>query len=68
MRCMTKTLICAAAPFALLIAHAAKPPQVKEGLWSIHTQSIDNPPSAALRALLLFVEGPRAPRSSIKST
>jgi len=25
------------------IAKAANPPELKEGLWSIHTQSIDNP-------------------------
>jgi hypothetical protein len=43
MRAMAKTPICAAASLALLIAHAANPPLVKEGLWSIHTQSIDNP-------------------------
>jgi hypothetical protein len=43
---MKKTLVPAAAFFlAVGIASAADPPDVKEGLWSIHTQTIDNPGS-----------------------
>jgi hypothetical protein len=38
-----KMLASAAATLVLPIANAANPPEVKEGLWSIHTQSIDNP-------------------------
>ncbi len=36
-------LISAAAALVLPIAHAADPPQLREGLWSIHTQTTDNP-------------------------
>ena len=38
-----KMLVSAAAALWLPIAYAADPPEVKEGLWSIHTQVIDNP-------------------------
>jgi hypothetical protein len=38
-----KMLASAAAALVLPIANAADAPDVKEGLWSIHTQSIDNP-------------------------
>ena len=38
-----KMLISAAAALLLSIAHAADTPELREGLWSIHTQSIDNP-------------------------
>src|ERR1035438_7245601 len=31
------------AALVLPLARAADPPELKEGLWSIHTQSIDNP-------------------------
>jgi hypothetical protein len=27
----------------MLIAHAADPPEVQEGLWEIHSQSVENP-------------------------
>ncbi|MGA2881970.1 MAG: DUF3617 family protein [Bryobacteraceae bacterium] len=42
---MNKTLILAAAAFLLAIgtAYAVDPPDLKEGLWSVHSQSIDNP-------------------------
>jgi hypothetical protein len=40
---MKKMLASAAAALVLPIANAANPPDVKEGLWSVHTQSIDNP-------------------------
>ena len=40
---MKSMLACAAVALALPIANAANPPEVKEGLWSVHTQSIDNP-------------------------
>ncbi len=42
---MNKTLIFAAAAFLLAIgtAYAVDPPDMKEGLWSVHSQSIDNP-------------------------
>ena len=36
-------LVSTAAALVLPIAQAADPPQPKEGLWSIHTQQIDNP-------------------------
>lgn len=36
-------MLSAAAALWLPIAHAADLPEVKEGLWSVHTQSIDNP-------------------------
>ena len=39
---MKKMLLCAAA-LVLPIANAANPPELKEGLWSVHNQSIDNP-------------------------
>jgi hypothetical protein len=38
-----KMLASAAAALVLPIANAADAPDVKEGLWSIHTQTIDNP-------------------------
>jgi hypothetical protein len=40
---MKKILASAAAALVLPIANAANPPEMKEGLWTIHTQSIDNP-------------------------
>ena len=42
---MKKILVSAAATLWLLIgiANASDPPELKEGLWSVHTQSIDNP-------------------------
>ncbi len=40
---MRKTLVSAAVAFVLPIANAANLPEVKEGLWSVHTQSVDNP-------------------------
>jgi hypothetical protein len=42
---MKKQLVPAAAVFLLAIgtAMAVDPPEVKEGLWSIHRQTIDNP-------------------------
>ncbi|MGB6944469.1 MAG: DUF3617 family protein [Bryobacteraceae bacterium] len=42
---MIKKLIPAAAAFLLAIgtANAVDPPPMKEGLWSIHRQTIDNP-------------------------
>ncbi len=42
---MNKKLIPVAASFLLAIgtASAVDPPEVKEGLWSIHRQTIDNP-------------------------
>lgn len=40
---MKKILASAAAALVLPLANAADAPDVKEGLWSIHTQSIDNP-------------------------
>ncbi|MGO9097343.1 MAG: DUF3617 domain-containing protein [Bryobacteraceae bacterium] len=36
-------LVCAAVALVLPTANAANPPGVREGLWSVHTQSIDNP-------------------------
>ena len=44
---MKKILVSAAATLWLLIgiANASDPPELKEGLWSVHTQSIDNPGS-----------------------
>lgn len=44
---MTTRLICAAAAALLpvLVAHAADPPQVREGLWEIHSKSTENPGS-----------------------
>jgi hypothetical protein len=36
-------LVCAAVALVLPIANAANPPESKEGLWSVHTQLIDNP-------------------------
>ncbi len=38
-----KMLVSAVAAAWLPIAYAADPPELKEGLWSIHTQTIDNP-------------------------
>jgi len=40
---MKQIVVCAAAALVLAIANAANPPELKEGLWSIHTLSIDNP-------------------------
>lgn len=42
---MKKLMVFAAAVLMLLIgiANAVNPPEQKEGLWSIHRQSIDNP-------------------------
>ena len=42
---MKKMLVSAAAVLLLLtgIANAVDPPEQKEGLWSIHRESIDNP-------------------------
>jgi len=40
---MKKMLVAAAVALVLPIAQAANPPDLKEGLWSVHTQSIDNP-------------------------
>ncbi|MGO9229355.1 MAG: DUF3617 domain-containing protein [Bryobacteraceae bacterium] len=40
---MKRLLICAAVAAVLPIANAANPPEVKEGLWSVHTKSIDSP-------------------------
>jgi hypothetical protein len=42
---MTNRRVCAAAALLLpiLIARAADPPEVQEGLWEIHSQSIENP-------------------------
>ena len=42
---MKKMLLCAGATVLLSFAsaHAADPPDVKEGLWSSQTQTIDNP-------------------------
>src|ERR1035438_852870 len=44
---MKKILVSAAATLWLLIgiANASDPPELKEGLWSVHTQSTDNPGS-----------------------
>jgi hypothetical protein len=42
---MMKKILLSAAALLLPIANAANPPDVKEGLWSVHTQSIDNPGS-----------------------
>jgi hypothetical protein len=38
-----KVLLSAAAALWLPVAYAADPPELKEGLWSIHTQETDNP-------------------------
>jgi hypothetical protein len=40
---MNKRMASAAAALVLPIANAADAPDVKEGLWSIHTQTIENP-------------------------
>src|ERR1035438_7763172 len=42
---MKRMLVSVAATLmvAIGIANAVDPPELKEGLWSIHTQSIDNP-------------------------
>ena len=40
---MKRMLVCAAVALVLPIANAANPPELREGLWSVHTQSIDNP-------------------------
>src|ERR1700689_3941219 len=40
---MIKTLPIAAAALLLSVARAADPPPLKEGLWQIHGQSIENP-------------------------
>jgi hypothetical protein len=42
---MKKMLLTVSAALLLSVglAHAADPPDVKEGLWSIHTQTIDQP-------------------------
>jgi len=42
---MNKTLILSASVLMLSIgtAYAVHPPDMKEGLWSVHSQSIDNP-------------------------
>ena len=42
---MTKKLILSASALMLSIgtAYAADPPDMKEGLWSVHSQSIDKP-------------------------
>ena len=42
---MNKMLVSAAAGLLLPIANAANPPALKEGLWSVHTVSTDNPGS-----------------------
>jgi hypothetical protein len=39
---MKRTLVSAAAALVLPIVNAANPPEVKEGLWSVHTQTSDN--------------------------
>src|ERR1019366_10150910 len=38
---------------ALPITDAANPPDVKEGLWSVHTQSIDHPGNKTLATIQL---------------
>jgi hypothetical protein len=38
-----KMLVFAAAAFVLPIANASEPPELKEGLWSIRIQSVNNP-------------------------
>ncbi|MGA3213049.1 MAG: DUF3617 family protein [Terriglobales bacterium] len=38
-----KMLVLAASALLLPFAYAVDYPEVKEGLWSVHTQSIDNP-------------------------
>jgi hypothetical protein len=38
-----KMLISATAALVLPIAYATDPPELREGLWSIHTQVTDNP-------------------------
>jgi Protein of unknown function (DUF3617) len=42
---MNQTLIFSAAALLLAIgtAYAVDPPEMKEGLWSIHSQTVDNP-------------------------
>jgi Protein of unknown function (DUF3617) len=42
---MSKRLLCAAAALVLQIAivRAADPPEVQEGLWEVHGQTIENP-------------------------
>jgi hypothetical protein len=42
---MTNRRVCAAAALLLpiMIARAADPPDIQEGLWEIHSQSIENP-------------------------
>lgn len=42
-RSMTRIRLAAAASFLIVALYAADPPAVKEGLWSIHTTSIDKP-------------------------
>ncbi|MGB7761006.1 MAG: DUF3617 family protein [Bryobacteraceae bacterium] len=36
-------MVSAVAALGLPLAHAADPPEMKEGLWSVHSQSIDSP-------------------------
>ncbi|MGA2130740.1 MAG: DUF3617 family protein [Bryobacteraceae bacterium] len=40
---MKKMMLVSAAALVLPIAQAADPPELKEGLWSIRTQLVDNP-------------------------
>ena len=42
---MKKMMMVASAAVALLLptANAAEPPEMKEGLWSVHSQSVDSP-------------------------
>ncbi len=40
---MNKLLLCAALLFPLGVLYAIDEPSLKEGLWSVHTQTIQNP-------------------------
>jgi hypothetical protein len=40
---MKKMLVSAVAVLFLALANAANPPELKEGLWSVHSQSVANP-------------------------